>query len=128
MPKQAIFVFTAILTLLLSIFAFSFLSKNKPFQTTLPQGQIHEIVLGENGFTPNEITIKPGDSIKFTTELNEPFWPASNLHPTHGIYPEFDPQRPIEATSSWTFQFLKLGIWKYHDHLNPYLRGTIIVE
>jgi hypothetical protein len=91
-------------------------------------GKNYEAVLSEEGFYPPVITINHGDTVTFKTTLKEDFWPASDLHPTHSIYPEFDPQEPIEATSSWTFQFLKVGLWKYHDHLNPYLRGTIIVK
>jgi len=53
--------------------------------------------------------------------------PASDLHLTHGIYPEFDPQEPIDPKNSWSFQFLKFGKWKFHDHLNPYYRGIINV-
>lgn len=91
-------------------------------------GKINTISLSENGFTPNELTIKKGGTVKFVTTRDKPYWPASNLHPTHGIYPEFDPQKPIEASDSWSFKFDKVGSWKYHDHLSPYFRGTIIVE
>jgi len=122
MPKKVLLIFPILLIALFA--AFFFFAKSLP---NLPKGQIHEVILGENGFSPNEISIKPGDSIKFTTSLNEPFWPASDLHPTHGIYPEFDPQEPIEHQNSWTFQFLKSGRWKYHDHLQPIFRGIINV-
>ena len=91
-------------------------------------GKNYEALLNEQGFSPAEITIHRGDTVTFKTALKEDFWPASDLHPTHRLYPEFDPLQPIDATYSWTFQFLKVGAWKYHDHLNPYLRGTIIVK
>lgn len=91
-------------------------------------GEIFEVKLGSNGFTPSELSIKPGETVKFTTDLGKPFWPASDLHPTHGIYPEFDPQEPIEPTDSWSFTFLKAGRWRYHDHLQPEFRGIIEVK
>lgn len=97
------------------------------FALPVPQSQTQEVILTENGFIPNEITIKASDLIKFSTTANKAFWPASDLHPTHGIYPEFDPQSPIEPNKSWTFQFLKTGQWKYHDHLSPYNRGLVTV-
>jgi hypothetical protein len=65
---------------------------------------------------------------KLSSQLEEDFWPASDLHPTHGIYPEFDPQDGIPADEKWTFQFLKSGSFKYHDHLNPFFRGIIFVK
>lgn len=128
MSKKTLLIFIATASLLIISSFFFFLSINSNQTNRLPEGQTYEITLTENGFTPNEITIKPGDSIKFSTTLNKPFWPASDLHPTHGIYPEFDPQQPIDPQSSWTFKFLKTGRWKYHDHLNPSQRGIIITQ
>lgn len=89
---------------------------------------VHIIELEETGFSPQQISINQGDSIEFKTKQGKPFWPASDLHPTHGIYPEFDPQEPIDADKSWTFTFNKKGSWHFHDHLNPFYRGTIIVN
>lgn len=91
-------------------------------------GNVSVIVLGETGYSPQNVVIKAGDTIEFKTERNQPFWPASDLHPTHGVYPEFDPQEPIDPGSSWKFQFNKPGSWKYHDHLDPFFRGSITVE
>ncbi len=96
--------------------------------TTRPTPDISVIVLKETGFEPQNISIKKGSQIEFKTERNQPFWPASDLHPTHGIYPEFDPQEGIDPSQSWSFTFDKKGTWKYHDHLNPFFRGTITVE
>lgn len=85
------------------------------------------IELDEKGFKPQEIQVRKNTVVKFITSRNEPFWPASNLHPTHQIYPQFDPQRQIEPSKSWEFKFDKVGKWKYHDHLNPNYIATIIV-
>ena len=59
---------------------------------------------------------------------NESFWPASNIHPTHMIYPEFDAKRPVASGKDWSFTFTKKGTWRYHDHLNPEATGTVVVE
>jgi plastocyanin len=93
-----------------------------------PHSQTKTILLKENGFEPQTITINKGDSIEFKSEQNRQFWPASDLHPTHGIYPEFDPQEPINASDIWKFRFDKKGSWRFHDHLQPFFRGTINVE
>lgn len=86
------------------------------------------ITLTENGFMPEELIMLVGSTVKFVTKRPKPFWPASNLHPSHTIYPEFDPQNPVDSGASWSFQFKKTGTWKYHDHLAPYYTGTIMVE
>ena len=90
--------------------------------------QEFKIVLGSDGFKPESLTINKGDMVVFTTIADKPFWPASDLHPSHTIYPEFDPKKPIEASGSWSFRFDKKGNWKFHDHLFPLYRGIIIVK
>jgi hypothetical protein len=50
------------------------------------------------------------------------------LHPTHGIYPEFDPRKQISPDDSWIFVFTNPGVWEYHDHLNSVFKGKIIVK
>ncbi len=85
------------------------------------------IEMNENGFTPSEIMIDSDSTIIFVNKDNKSRWPASNVHPTHEIYPEFDPKSNIEPGDSWTFKPTKDGEWKYHDHNFPHMRGTIIV-
>lgn len=97
------------------------------FLTSSGEVSKHIVELTEEGFEPAEISIKKGDEVEFKTLKGKPFWPASDLHPTHEIYPEFDPQAPIEADGSWIFKFNKVGEWKYHDHLWPLARGRIKV-
>ncbi len=78
-------------------------------------------------FAPDTLTIQRGDRVTFVNRDAEPRWPASNLHPTHGIYPEFDPQEGVPPGESWSFVFDRAGEWKYHDHLIPSVRGIIRV-
>jgi plastocyanin len=86
------------------------------------------IVLTEEGFEPREIHITKGTKVTFTTTRQNQFWPASNLHPSHEIYPEFDPKYPLEPTESWSFVFDKPGVWRFHDHIRSYFTGTIYVD
>lgn len=106
------------------------ISRRGGIQTMMPQ-QVSKgaqtVVLREEGYDPATVTVTKGTTVIFTSTRNEAFWPASDLHPTHDIYPEFDPKEPIEASKSWSFRFDKVGSWKYHDHLFPYYRGTITV-
>lgn len=85
------------------------------------------IEMTPDGFTPNEVTIDENSSIIFINKDKEPRWPASNPHPTHELYPEFDPKHPIEPQASWAFKKPKVGEWKYHDHNFPHMRGVLIV-
>jgi plastocyanin len=92
----------------------------------VPEGA-HIVLRTENGFEPAELTIKKGETVVFRPTMNELYWPASNLHPSHLVYPEFDPLRPVEPTQDWAFTFDKVGEWKYHDHLAPYFTGVVTV-
>jgi hypothetical protein len=87
----------------------------------------HTVRLTADGFVPAKLTIHAGETVRFVTDLDRPFWPASSVHPSHTIYPEFDPKMRIAATSSWSFVFDKVGSWRYHDHLSPNFEGVIEV-
>lgn len=89
--------------------------------------EYHTVEFRKDGFHPEEITIRKGEKIKFTTTLDRRFWPASSRHPTHTIYSEFDPKESIEPNESWSFLFKEAGSWEYHDHLTPYFTGTVRV-
>lgn len=85
------------------------------------------IELLDDGFHPAEVTIKNGGTVTFTSKTGGSFWPASNIHPTHEIYPEFDPQKPLEQNESWSFTFAKEGRWRYHDHIHASYTGVLVV-
>src|SRR5436190_1115276 len=93
----------------------------------IESGTTHIINLTKEGFVPAEITIHQGDVIVFTTTAGQDFWPASDPHPSHEIYPEFDPKRAINSDKNWSFKFDKIGIWNYHNHLLSVERGKVTV-
>ena len=90
-------------------------------------GATHVVTLGENGFEPEELAMKRGETVRFVTTNKRFFWPASDIHPTHEIYAAFDPKEPIAPEDSWSFTFGRVGSWNYHDHLAPYFTGVITV-
>ncbi len=80
------------------------------------------------GFNPARVTVKVGQRVRFVNDGADDRWPASNIHPTHAIYPRFDQKRPIVPGAQWTFAFDRRGIFRYHDHLAPWLAGVVTVE
>lgn len=89
--------------------------------------EVH-IVLAEDGFHPHEVRIKKGTKVTFSTTRDGQFWPASNSHPAHDLYPAFDPMRPLEPGETWSFTVNDSGTWGIHDHIRAYYRGTLFVE
>ena len=95
-----------------------------------PTGVVHSVVVTPDGYVPHTLTIAHGDAVEFSASdtYGQLHWPASNLHPSHGVYPAFDPKEPVEPTDTWTFVFDQIGEWRFHDHLAPYHTGVIIVN
>ncbi len=90
------------------------------------EGEV-DIVMNEQGFDKPEIKVKKGTKVNFVNKDTGARWPASDLHPSHGIFPEFDPERPIKSGETWSFTFEKTGEWGMHDHISPYFVGVITV-
>lgn len=109
---------------------------------TVNSAQTHTLEMSSNGFSPKELTIKSGDTVRFTNVGTQRYWPASAFHPTHTSYPGssitkcntaeantiFDACRAYGPGETYSFIFTEVGSWKYHDHRNPSAAGTIIVE
>ena len=81
----------------------------------------------DEGFIPIVLEVKFGTTVYFVNETSEWRWPASNIHPSHTIYPELDPKETIPPGEEWAFTFNRVGEWNIHDHLAPYVTGKIIV-
>ena len=115
-----------------------------PSTATPTEGETTEVIITitDNGFEPKEIEIAKGTKVIWTNKSNRPSWPASDIHPTHRLYPGsgiekcgtpeedkiFDSCKGLTPGESWSFIFQEIGEWSYHDHLNPFLRGKIIVK
>ena len=103
-------------------------STSPPADTSTPVPSTKTVTYTTSGFSPGSLTIKTGDTVVFKNNSAADFWPASGPHPTHTNYPEFDAKKAISAGASYSFTFTKTGSWKYHNHLNPTLTGTITVQ
>lgn len=88
---------------------------------------VQVIKMTPDAFEPSEVIIDENSTVIFVNQDKVKRWPASNLHPTHELYPEFDTKKTIQPGESWSFKPKKPGVWKYHDHENPHLRGTLTV-
>lgn len=101
--------------------------KTEVYKLTEPDATEHILTLTKKGFEPNTLVIRQHDKVIFRTERGVPFWPASNNHPEHSIYSEFDPKGRVMEDAQWIFAFDRMGNFKYHDHLSANDTGTIIV-
>lgn len=100
---------------------------NYQLLTIYGHSQTQIIEMTPDGFSPDPVRVDTNATIIFLNKDKESRWPASNIHPTHELYPEFDPKKAINPGESWAFKPQKTGEWKYHDHIFPHKRGTIKV-
>lgn len=85
------------------------------------------VTITDEGFSPRKVTVDTSSTVLFVNKDTAAHWPASDPHPRHDEYPEFDPTKAIEPTEWWLFKPTKAGTWHYHDHLNPHRKGTLVV-
>lgn len=97
-----------------------------PAEQTLTAPSV--ITYSDDGYSPSSINIKIGEIITFINQSQDPMWPASDVHPIHSIYPEFDPKKSFGSGEEYRFKFEKAGTWQYHDHLRPAKKGTVTVK
>ena len=95
--------------------------------TTSP-AQSALVTYTERGFSPEIVEIAMGGTVTFKNEGARDLWVASNEHPEHTLYSEFDAKKGYTPGSEYTFTFEKSGSWQYHDHLKASLGGTVIVK
>ncbi len=94
------------------------------------------VEITSSGFNPSTLTINAGETVVFINKEAKAHWPASAVHPTHEVYPEpggcigskFDACRGLKQKEEFSFTFNQKGTWRYHDHLNPGLTGSIVVK
>lgn len=81
----------------------------------------------DTGFGPSSIVVAAGTIVTFVNESGKGMWVASDVHPTHLLLPEFDAKKSLGKGASYEFTFMKVGTWRYHNHVNPSDGGTVVV-
>lgn len=85
-------------------------------------------------FVPQVIKVKRGSKVYFinNSTMERPMYVASDDHPSHRKYPEFETaaanNRLPTKGENFEFVFDRTGVWNYHDHNFPSAKGTVVVE
>ena len=94
------------------------------------------------GFNPRIIEVRMGESVTWINESSRNMWVASAIHPTHKVYDgtslrkhcndagvtPFDACESMSSGAEWSFNFDQLGEWGYHDHVNAFRTGKVVVS
>lgn len=89
------------------------------------------ITFSDAGVSPAEVTVKSGESITWTNNSSKKVQVASDNHPTHTINQELtNGQFTTELAPGGlvTVTLTKIGSWGYHDHLNPSVKGKVVMQ
>jgi len=86
-----------------------------------------EVMVEKNGFSPQTLTIKKGETVIWINKSGKDATVNSNPHPTHNLHRflnlgQFPSGSSVEAT------FNEAGIFGYHNHFHPDQRGTVVVR
>lgn len=116
--------------------------ENQTVEQTGENSASHKVIYTDSGYSPKEITIKIGDTVKWENQSSHGMWTSSAMHPTHIIYggtsleehcpdvnnTSFDQCASGQPGQSWFFKFDKQGVWRYHNHVQASDFGSVIVE
>lgn len=94
---------------------------------TKTNSQVTNVILGNSGFVPKDITVKAGTTVAWINKSGKTATVNSDNHPAHLLYP-FLNLGEFPNSSSLQAAFDKAGKYNYHNHLNPSETGTITVE
>ena len=89
------------------------------------------ITFAGGSVSPATVTIKSGESITWENKGTSAVQVASNPHPTHTDNRELTSGQStlsLEAGALETVSLTKKGTWGFHDHLNPSVKGTVVVQ
>ncbi len=87
----------------------------------------NSVTISGAGFSPAGITIKAGESVTWKNTDSENHTVNSAPHPIHTTYPPLN-LNLIKPGEEKSLTFPTAGTYKYHDHLNPSLTGSVTVE
>jgi plastocyanin len=101
------------------------------------------ITYSDAGFTPANMTVSVGDTLRFVNQASRGMWVAVDEHPTHTEYDGtatrehcvdgaalngvFDQCRQSQPGETWEYTFTKAGTFEYHNHAQSAHGGTITV-
>lgn len=114
-----------------AIFLFN---RNKPrptLETPVPvhrKGRVYTVFFISGVFSPTNMQITVGDTVRFRNDSLAPIQIVSDLHPDHEELPGFDSISEIFPQGVFSYTFVAKGVFGYHNEESVEQEGTIIVR
>lgn len=87
-----------------------------------------QVTISASGFLPKDVTIKVGEPVTWSNVDSVDHTVNSAPHPTHTDYKPLNSVGTLKSGEKKSLTFPEAGTYKYHDHLNPSLTGSVTVE
>lgn len=104
-------------------------------QLAASKGFNHLVSYTEAGFEPQTITVRAGETVRFTNNSLGSMWVAAatemgSIYPAPGVCGQsaFDICKEVGPGMFYEFTFEKKGTWGYHDLSEPAKTGAVVVE
>lgn len=124
-----------LILLLMSIAVLYFSSKTSSEDTIAPTSRpaarsvrVYSVYYGGGIFSPTNLRIHAGDTVKFQNTSAVSVWVISDPHPLHNILTTLNSGAPTLPQGVFAYTFTDPGIYNYHNELNPNETGLIIVR
>ncbi len=92
-----------------------------------PAGLEYKVLYTKDGYEPNLLEVPVGSRVEFKNVSDIPMWTASDPHPIHSDFAEFDARHDYDSGESYVFQFIKPGTFGFHNHEKSIDRGIVRV-
>ena len=86
------------------------------------------VLISEEGFTPSDITIRPGLKIIFDNQGEQDHWPVSGEQEEDEVCPEFNLEEAIKPGDTKEILFSEVKECPFHGRLNAKLKGKVVVK
>lgn len=99
--------------------------------TNLPPtrpARVYSVYYGGEVFSPTNLRIHAGDTVKFQNTSPVSVWVISDPHPSHSALVTLNSGAPLLPQGVFAYTFSAPGIYNYHNELNPNETGLIIVR
>lgn len=85
------------------------------------------ITLNKDGFSPKEVTIKPGVAIRWKNVSGDKQTVNSDDYPTNQLHRELN-FGIFSSGSSVVYTFTKTGTYGFHNQFHPEQKGKVVVS
>lgn len=94
----------------------------------IKQPRVYTVSYRNGVFSPTNLRIHAGDTVRFKNEGIFPIRVVSDPHPEHNGLVGFDSVGDIPQSSFFSFTFAARGIFGYHNEKSPDELGVIIIR